>query len=1069
MENYFLVSFPGAMFHGGIASDGSKVADVMPLFQHATRASLLPGAMAFAFQVPLFRLGGRSGSAVEVNFSGEDLGLVSRAAGASYLALLQQHHFSPFLVQPNPPNFDLPTPELQVLPKMDRLGEVGMTPAQLGLAVRALGDGAFLGDYLVGSQTVDLKLVADTSFEDAPLSVLGEQPIAAAGGVVPLSALADLRRVNAPGQINRTGRQRSVSLQVSSPPGVPLGEVIGSIEQMLADGRANGTIPYDVQTSFSGSASKLDAVKSAMLGDGSFTGTIASSLVLALLVVYLLMCVLFQSFLRPLIILFSVPLATLGGFAALYAVHVWSLGDRYMPTQNMDVLTMLGFVILIGIVVNNAILIVHQSIQFLKGTGDEGPLGEPMAPRDAIAEAVRSRVRPIFMSTMTSVLGMAPLVLMPGAGSELYRGLGSVVVGGLLVSTIFTLLLVPMLLSLVFDVQERLGLLPEHRADRSDEVSASPRQAGAGLGRLGTTLALLVGVAPFLGGCAGASDRTPRRAPLEEIAARLVRDELGAPTPAPAASAADDLRAAARDVEAIVGGDAERLAKLDALGGPGSYRDVAIDAGETRPIALADCIALALERDLALERARLQTDIAAAEIEAQQGVFDSVVTAGLESEQSRTPNRVPVLGGIPLGTALSRQSRTTGDLGVSRLLPFGSTVSLATYLELIDNKTDGIAFAPDPAWRSVVTLGVSHPLARGNGARLTEAGVALAELGARSSDAAFAADRLVVVATAELAFWDLAEAWDALRIRRRLVEQGEEVERVLRARQRFDVAPAAYSDALATLQARRTRAVEAERVLRFASDALRLAIGDDDLVSDRGGLLAPRNAGDGDGAAGTPLDAAAIAAVLAAQDGVELAGAVAAALDARPELSVALLAIEDAGLREELAADLKRPLVNLNASVGLTGLDDGAWDTYDSLAHDDHVTALVGISFENPVGRRTARATERQAQMRISQALASYEETLRAVLIEVKTAVRDVRTTRTLLANARATRIAATENVRTILLEEEARERLTPEFLALKLSRQDRLGEAQLAEMRALAAHRRAQAAYARAVGAGAR
>ena len=119
-----------------------------------------------------------------------------------------------------------------------------------------------------------------------------------------------------------------------------------------------------------------------------------------------------------------------------------------MPTQNLDVMTMLGFILLIGIVVNNAILIVHQAGNFLRDPSDLGvPAGTVITPRRAIAEAVASRVRPIFMSTLTSIGGMLPLVLMPGSGSELYRGLGSVVVGGLLVSTVFTLVLVPSLLS----------------------------------------------------------------------------------------------------------------------------------------------------------------------------------------------------------------------------------------------------------------------------------------------------------------------------------------------------------------------------------------------------------------------------------------------------------------------------------------------------------------------------------------------------------------------------------------------------------------------------------------------
>jgi HAE1 family hydrophobic/amphiphilic exporter-1 len=228
--------------------------------------------------------------------------------------------------------------------------------------------------------------------------------------------------------------------------------MIGELRTMIADARDQGSIGPSIESSLAGSASKLEAVRSALLGDGTILGTLSSSLVLALVVVYLLMCVLFQSFVQPLVIMFSVPLATLGGFAALFAVYLWSAMDPYLPMQMLDVLTMLGFVLLIGVVVNNAILIVHQTRNFLDGTADAGAIFDgPMTPRRAIAESVRTRVRPIFMGMLTSVGGMLPLVLMPGAGSELYRGLGSVVVGGLLCSTVFTLLLVPMLLSLVLD------------------------------------------------------------------------------------------------------------------------------------------------------------------------------------------------------------------------------------------------------------------------------------------------------------------------------------------------------------------------------------------------------------------------------------------------------------------------------------------------------------------------------------------------------------------------------------------------------------------------------------------
>ena len=199
------------------------------------------------------------------------------------------------------------------------------------------------------------------------------------------------------------------------------------LDPMEAEGRLGGLY----RAHLSGSADKLTQTRAALQWN----------FILAVVITYLLMAALFESFLHPLVILFSVPLAAMGGFLGLAVVNLFTY-------QALDVLTMLGFIILVGTVVNNAILIVHQSLNHMREDG--------LAPRDAIREAVGNRIRPIFMSVSTIVCGMLSLVLFPGAGSELYRGLGSVVVGGLVISTLFTLELVPLLLSLVMDVRERL-------------------------------------------------------------------------------------------------------------------------------------------------------------------------------------------------------------------------------------------------------------------------------------------------------------------------------------------------------------------------------------------------------------------------------------------------------------------------------------------------------------------------------------------------------------------------------------------------------------------------------------
>jgi HAE1 family hydrophobic/amphiphilic exporter-1 len=478
VTNYFVVSRGDIMFHGGVSQDAARVADLVALMQHATRGERLPGVNAFANQAALFRVGGSSGSAVKIDFSGDDLNRVAVAAESVYHDLGGKYGYE--TVRPSPSNFNIFGPELRISPRLRALADVQMAPADLALAVQAQGDGAIIGDYRIAGDTIDLKLVDKNAVDATDLGDMGAVPIATpTGHVVPLSTLADVTRITSAPQINHVGRQRSVTLQFTAPKGMPLEQAIAHIDDSIAAQRQAGTVPPDVATGYAGSASKLQSVQNALLGDGSILGTLQSSMFLALIVVYLVMCVLFQDFLKPLIIMFSVPLATLGGFAGLAIVHAWSVQDRYMPVQTLDVLTMLGFVLLIGVVVNNAILIVHQSINFMEGRADvAGKENVKMEPRRAIAEAVRTRIRPIFMSTFTSVCGMLPLVLMPGSGSELYRGLGSVVVGGLLVSTFFTILLVPMLLSLSIDLERVLGLQARRAAAAmGGAAAASPTRS----------------------------------------------------------------------------------------------------------------------------------------------------------------------------------------------------------------------------------------------------------------------------------------------------------------------------------------------------------------------------------------------------------------------------------------------------------------------------------------------------------------------------------------------------------------------------------------------------------------
>jgi HAE1 family hydrophobic/amphiphilic exporter-1 len=330
------------------------------------------------------------------------------------------------------PSLDLSSPEVHVRPYLIQAAEMGVSSHDLGYTVNALIDGAYAGDYYIGGDKIDLTITGRTEGVRNAQDVEALPIATPFGQLVPLGALAEVSLSSGPEQVNHRERQRAITIQVTPSADMPLEQAMIQIrDEIVRPMQESGQLDGGYRIVLAGTADKLSATWKAL----------RFNVVLALLITYLLMAALFESWLYPLVIIFCVPLGAVGGIAGLQLLNQFVL-------QPLDILTMLGFVILIGTVVNNPILIVHQSLNL---TRDDG-----LSPRDAILESVRTRIRPIFMTTLTTVLGLLPLVLFPGAGSELYRGLGSVVLGGLLVSTVFTLVLVPTLFSLVMDAKRRV-------------------------------------------------------------------------------------------------------------------------------------------------------------------------------------------------------------------------------------------------------------------------------------------------------------------------------------------------------------------------------------------------------------------------------------------------------------------------------------------------------------------------------------------------------------------------------------------------------------------------------------
>ena len=443
LGDFFFVASGRSVFIGLRALDPLAASKLVPLIRRVSGG--LPGTFAVAKQSSLFEQGIGGGRTIDVEITGPDL-VKLVALGTQVMGRLAEA--TPGSQNLPKPSLDLSSPEVQLVPRLEQAADMRLDTRQLGYMVDCLVDGGYATDYYLENDRIDLVIKGDERFVKRTQDLRTLPVITPGGQLVPLESVAEVREYSSgPEQILHRERERAITVQVSPPPQMPLEEAQERIQQLVvAPLVASGALEGGYAINLGGTADKLRATWKALW----------FNLALAGLITYLLMAALFESWFYPAVIIAAVPLGGVGGLLGLASLNL--LGGPFGVFQTLDVLTMLGFVILIGTVVNNPILIVDQALQLVRQRGS--------AANDAIIEAVRSRIRPIFMTTMTTVLGLLPLVLFPGAGSELYRGLGAVLLGGLLVSTVVTLVLVPLLLGLCFRA------VPI----RPDEIAESPGQ-----------------------------------------------------------------------------------------------------------------------------------------------------------------------------------------------------------------------------------------------------------------------------------------------------------------------------------------------------------------------------------------------------------------------------------------------------------------------------------------------------------------------------------------------------------------------------------------------------------------
>jgi len=376
----------------------------------------LPDTQSFVQRSSLLNFGFDGGRAINLDLQGPDINVLSRVATEAMPIVNQA--VPDAQVRPVP-GLAIAEPELQLVPDDRRITAAGLDRATVANIVRAVTSGTFVGEYFDGNERMDMILKGPTwTSPDELASMPIATPLA---GIQSLGELTDIQRTVGPTQLQRVNGQRTLTLSVTPPAEMTVQEALDRLRD-IAGPQLRDIMPADVSLAYRGTADRLEQAFS----------TMAANLATAAVVLFLILAAMFRSLRDATLVMLSMPLAIAGGVAALRVLNLFT-------NQAMDLLTMIGFLILLGLVVNNAILLVMQA---------QNGIREGLERSIAVAEAVRVRARPIYLSTLTSIFGMLPLMVIPGVGSQIYRGLATVIIGGMFVSAIFALILMPSILRL---------------------------------------------------------------------------------------------------------------------------------------------------------------------------------------------------------------------------------------------------------------------------------------------------------------------------------------------------------------------------------------------------------------------------------------------------------------------------------------------------------------------------------------------------------------------------------------------------------------------------------------------
>ena len=413
LKNWYLLLWPGGGTIGARVVEEARIGELEQVVRDEVIRGF-PDTRAFAFEGELFGGFGGSARAIQIHLQASDAKQLEQAALAGRDLLNTQFPGANVQSFPNP---DAISPELRVHPDDRRLAEAGWTRPELGTAISALGDGVWLGEHFDGDTRLPIILRGGNG--DDVASLMQTPLVTGNGSVLPLSELARLETTLSPSQIRRVDRRRTITLTVDPPADVSLEEALSRVEMAVVP-ELRKSLPSDGGVRVSGSADRLKGI----------VATMGGNFALALVVLFCLMAAMFRSMRDSGYVMMALPMALLGGVLGMRVLG-------WVAFQPLDLLSMIGFIMLLGMVINNSILLVAQTRE-----GQAGGLDVDAA----VEQALNQRVRPILIAALTGVFGALPMAVNPGPGAVIYRGLAAVTVGGVALSLVFTLVLMPALL-----------------------------------------------------------------------------------------------------------------------------------------------------------------------------------------------------------------------------------------------------------------------------------------------------------------------------------------------------------------------------------------------------------------------------------------------------------------------------------------------------------------------------------------------------------------------------------------------------------------------------------------------